>query len=162
MLLALGCATSCEDYEENRSIVTVQAFIEQAAMTHLFQISAGNIAAHKGSMAEVANYGKMLAADHTNSGNDLKTLAGQKEITFPKIMSQDKTEKVITLQNATGAAFDKLFSQMQLKEHQETITLYEKADKDIPDAQVKAFIQRNLPGLRMHLQEANRLNDMMK
>lgn len=163
MLIAFGFATSCkDDDDDDKAKLTVQAFMQQAAASDMFEIETGNMASQKGTMARVKTFGQMLVTDHTKSSNEMKMLASQKGVTLPTAMPQDKMQKVATLQGLTGAAFDKQFSQMQVDAHQEAITLYEMADKDITDAQVQAFIDKTLPVLRMHLPEATSLRDMTK
>jgi len=161
MLLAMGAATSCNDDDDDEdTMLTLQSFMQQAAESDLFEITTGGFATQKGVMTEVKTFGQMLVNDHTTSSNELKTLATQKSVTISMALPQDKTAKATLLQNASGTAFDKLFSEMQVQAHEEAIDLYEKADRDITDTQVQAFIDKTLPVLRMHLTEAERLEDM--
>ena len=163
MLVALG-ATSCDDDDDddNDPKLTVQEFMQQAAASDMFEITTGGLAAQKGVMADVKTFGAMLVADHTMSSAELRTLATQKNVTLPNPvpLPADKQQKVITLQGLSGAEFDKQFSQMQVDAHQEAIDLFEEADDDITDAQVQTFIDKTLPVLRTHLQEAQELKDM--
>ena len=163
MLLALG-ATSCDDDDDddNDPKLTVQEFMQQAAASDMFEITTGGLAAQKGVMSEVKAYGAKLVADHTTSSAELRTLATQKNVTLPNPvpLPADKQQKVNTLQGLSGAEFDKQFAQMQVDAHQEAIDLYEEADDDITDTEVQAFIDKTLPVLRMHLEEAQDLKDM--
>ena len=59
--------------------------------------------------------------------------------------------------SATGAAFDRGFIESQVKAHQEAITLFEQQAKNGSDADLKAFAQKQLPGLRNHLKQAQDL-----
>lgn len=161
MLVVLGIATSCDDDDDdnNDPILTVQSFMEQAAASDMFEIQTGNMAAQKGTLADVKTFGQMLVTDHTKSSNEMKALATQKNVTLPTALPQEKMAKVTALQALTGAAFDKQFSQMQVEAHEEAIDLYEDADNDITDPQVQAFIDKTLPALRMHLTGAQKLKD---
>jgi putative membrane protein len=162
MLVAMGGITSCDDDDDddNQTKLTVETFMQQAAASDTFEITTGNMAAQKAAMSDVKTFGQMLVTDHTRTSKELKTLAKQKNITLPKTMPQEKMPLVTALQNQTGANFDKQFSQIQVDAHEEAINLFERAEDDITDADVKAFINKNLPGLRMHLVEAKRLEDM--
>jgi len=160
MLIALGVATSCKDDDDDEPMLTLQSFMQQAAASDLFEITTGQMAAQKGTMPETRAFGEMLVRDHTMSSSELMTLASQKTVTLSMTLPQDKAQKVTTLNNATGTAFDRQFAQMQVQAHQEAIDLYEKADQDITDAQVQAFIDKTLPVLRMHLDHAEDLEDM--
>ncbi|MGV3587238.1 MAG: DUF4142 domain-containing protein [Adhaeribacter sp.] len=163
MLATLGIATSCDDDDDNNDPrLTVQEFIQRAAASDMFEITTGGLAAQKGVMADVKTFGAMLVADHTLSSTELKALATQKNVTLPNpvTLPADKQQKVTTLQNQNGAEFDRQFAQMQVDAHEEAIDLFEDADEDIADAQVQAFVDKTLPVLRMHLQEAKELEDM--
>ena len=57
----------------------------------------------------------------------------------------------------TGAAFDRGFIEAQVKAHQEAIALFETQANGGGDAELKAFAQKQLPGLRNHLKRAQDL-----
>jgi putative membrane protein len=59
--------------------------------------------------------------------------------------------------SATGAAFDRGFIESQVKAHQEAISLFETQASAGSDADLKAFAQKQLPGLRNHLKQAQDL-----
>ena len=59
--------------------------------------------------------------------------------------------------SATGAAFDRGFVEAQVKAHQEAIALFEQEATSGADAELKAFAQKQLPGLRNHLKQAQDL-----
>ena len=59
--------------------------------------------------------------------------------------------------SASGAAFDRGFVDAQVKAHQEAIALFEKQANGGGDADLKAFAEKQLPGLRNHLKQAQDL-----
>ena len=59
--------------------------------------------------------------------------------------------------SATGNAFDRGFIDAQVKAHQEAIALFEKQANSGSDSELKAFAQKQLPGLRNHLKQAQDL-----
>jgi putative membrane protein len=58
---------------------------------------------------------------------------------------------------ASGAAFDRGFLEAQVKAHQDAIALFEQQANGSGDADLKAFAQKQLPGLRNHLKQAQDL-----
>jgi len=160
MLMALSVATSCKDEDDDEPMLTLPSFMQQAAASDLFETTTGQMAAQKGTMPEIRAFGEMLVRDHTMSSSELMTLASQKGVTISATLPADKAARVTTLNAATGTTFDRQFALMQVQAHQEAIDLYEKADRDITDAEVQAFIDKTLPVLRMHLDEAEDLEDM--
>jgi|SRR5688572_4596141 len=59
--------------------------------------------------------------------------------------------------SATGAAFDRGFIDAQVNAHQEAIALFETQANGGGDSDLKAFAQKQLPGLRNHLKQAQDL-----
>jgi putative membrane protein len=64
--------------------------------------------------------------------------------------------------SATGAAFDRGFIDAQVKAHQEAIALFEQEAKGGSDNELKAFAQKQLPGLRNHLKQAQDLQAKLR
>ena len=92
----------------------------------------------------------MMVADHEKAGNELKALATSKNVTLPASVGDDHQKKIDSLGNKTGKDFDKAFMKMMKDDHEKAINLFEKnANND--DADVKAFVNKTLPTLRMHL-----------
>ena len=59
--------------------------------------------------------------------------------------------------SSTGATFDRGFIEAQVKAHQDAIALFETQVNGGGDAELKAFAQKQLPGLRNHLKQAQDL-----
>ena len=70
---------------------------------------------------------------------------------------KDASHQAEPWMSATGAAFDRGFIDAQVKAHQEAIALFEQQAKSGSDAEIKAFAQKQLPGLRNHLKQAQDL-----
>lgn len=64
--------------------------------------------------------------------------------------------------SATGAAFDRGFIEAQVKAHQDAIALFEQQANGGGDSDLKAFAQKQLPGLRNHLKEAQDLQGKLR
>ena len=161
MLVALLGATSCDDDDDdNQPALTNETFMQQAAASDMFEIQTGALAITKGTRTEVRELGQMLVTDHSLSSTELMALAMQKNTTLSTTLPADKATKVSRLQGLTGTAFDKEFAAMQVEAHEEAINLYERANNDISDASLQAFIDKILPKLEMHLDEAEDVKDL--
>lgn len=162
MFVSLFAATSCSDDDDiNNDRLTAQSFMQQAAASDMFEIQTGEMATQKGSMNEIKTFGQQLINDHTLTSTELKALAQQKNVTLPQTLPQDKQTMKTRLEGLSGNAFDKEFATTQITAHQQAVALFEKAISDVNDAQVKSFAERHVGHLRMHLQEAQRLNGML-
>lgn len=161
MCLAVVAVTACNDDDDGTDLnrMTSAQFVQQAAMNDMFEIETGNMATQKGTMQDVRDFGAMLESDHTTSSTELMTLASQKNITPPTALTGPMQQRRETLNNLQGEEFDLQFAEMQVVSHQEAVNLYETAEDELNDADLRAFAQRTLPVLRMHLQHATDLRD---
>src|SRR5690606_27140709 len=137
-------------------------FAVKAADGGLAEVSAGQLAVKNASNQDVNDFGQMMIDDHSKANEELKALASQKGITLPTATSDEKTNDLQKLSEKTGADFDKAFMDQMVKDHKKTIDLFEKAEKNAKDADIRAFAQKTLPTLRSHLDRAQQLQDQLK
>ena len=58
-------------------------FMMRAAEGGMAEVEAGKMAAAKAQNPEVKQFGQQMVAEHTRANNELKTLAGKKNVTLP-------------------------------------------------------------------------------
>lgn len=138
-------------------------FVHKAAAAGKKEVEDGKVAAQKASNAQVKSYAKKLVTDHTAANNQLMALAKRKGITIDQATARSgstadaKDQQTEAWMSATGAAFDRGFIESQVKAHQGAISLFEQQAKNGTDTDLKAFAQKQLPGLRNHLKQAQDL-----
>jgi putative membrane protein len=110
----------------------------------------------------VKQFGQKMVADHTAANDKLKSLADSKQVVLPDSMSPDENAALGKLEGLTGTDFDKAYSKMMVKDHNEDISEFQKEVKKGEDADVKAFAQNTLPTLQHHLMLANQLSSQEK
>ncbi|MBE8722995.1 DUF4142 domain-containing protein [Sphingobacterium pedocola] len=149
-----------DDQDENNS-----KFVNDAASSNDFEIAAGSLAISKGVSTDVKNYGQHMVDDHTAVGTDLKKLTASKGWGLRGQLMERHTTLLEKLKAASGAEFDRLFAEVMVSSHQEAITLFRGATENSPgvtDPDLKKFAKEKLPGLEMHLEKANKLQDGVK
>jgi putative membrane protein len=133
-------------------------FIEQAAEGGMFEVQAAQLAAAKATDAQVKSFASMLVDHHTAANNELVQIANAKGVELPAAPPRGMRKDVEKLGKKNGAEFDKDFvREVGIKAHEKDIKLFEKASKDVKDAQLKAFVDKTLPTLREHLAQAQKL-----
>jgi putative membrane protein len=132
-------------------------FVQKAAEAGMKEVEQGKMAAQKAANTQVKAYANKLVKDHTAANNQLKAIAKRKNIELPA----SAPSSADAWAGQTGAAFDKGFIDAQVKAHQEAIELFEKEANTGTDAQLKAFAQKQLPGLRAHLKQAQDLQSKL-
>ena len=104
----------------------------------------------------------MMVDEHTKANNELKSIAQQKNITLPTVMSNENQRKYDKLNEKTGAEFDKEYMDLMVKEHKDDIDDFEDQAQENENSELKSWASTKLPTLKQHLQEAERIQESLK
>jgi putative membrane protein len=127
-------------------------FVMQAAEGGLMEVAKGKLAAQKGAHEGVKQFGQKMIDDHSKVNDELKSIAGAKNITLPGETPQSPMHATLAkLEKLEGAAFDRAYVEDQIRDHEKTIALFEREAKTGKDAELKAFAEKTLPTLKEHL-----------
>jgi len=137
-------------------------FMTKVADVGMTEVKLGQMAQDKGANQRVKDFGAMMVKDHTAAGDDLKSIARRKNVTLPETMSNDHQKKADDLNKKTGNDFDKAYMRAMVDGHQSTVNDFEKASKNTKDADVKAWVEKTLPTLKMHLDSARAIQKSLK
>ena len=137
-------------------------FMTKVADVGMTEVKLGQMAQDKGMSQRVKDFGAMMVKDHTAAGDELKSMARQKNVTLPETMSNDHQKKTDDLNKKTGKDFDKAYMKAMVDGHQSTVNDFEKASKDTKDADVKAWVDKTLPTLKMHLDSAKAIQKTLR
>jgi len=136
-------------------------FATNAAAANMMEIETGNLALKKASNQRVKAFAQMMVKDHTMAGNELKTIVASKGIMLPSALSKDKKMSMSRLSSLSGAAFDKSYMEMMVKDHKKAVVLFTKGSKNAKDAQIRSFATKTLPTLKMHSDSARAINNSL-
>ena len=137
-------------------------FAVNAASGGMTEVQLGELAQQKASSQRVKDFGAMMVRDHTKANDELKSLAGMKNITLPPAPGEDHMDHIKDLSKKSGKEFDRAYMKMMVDDHKEDISEFEKCSNNAADADLKAFASKTLPVLRMHLDSAKVINDALK
>lgn len=134
-----------------------QKFMMDAAMGGLMEVELGRWASQKGTSPEVKQFGKQMVDHHLRANTELMQLASGKGVTLPTEMDAKHQRDVSKIARLTGADFDRAYSKLMLKDHENAVSDFEKQSTNGDDAELKAFAAKTLPTLQEHLQMARAL-----
>ncbi len=137
-------------------------FMVKAASGGMMEVELSNLAQQRSKDTWVKKFAAMIVRDHTKANNDLKALAASKNITLPATMGEDHQKHMDDMREKTGADFDEDYIDMMVRDHKDDVDMFEKEANNGNDADIKAFASTTLPVLRMHLDSAQSIADMMK
>jgi len=136
--------------------VTDNMFMLTAAQDGKAEVALAELAAKHATRADVKAYAEMLRGDHQKANTELTALASAKKVSLPADVSASQKTTMDKLSKATGAAFDRAYVTEMVTDHQKAVDLFTKAANST-DADVKAFATKTLPTLKMHLEDAKKL-----
>ncbi|WP_460693419.1 DUF4142 domain-containing protein [Mucilaginibacter puniceus] len=137
-------------------------FAVNAANGGMAEVALGEMAQTKASSEKVRAFANMMVMDHSKANDELMALAQIKNITLPDSVDADHKEKMNDLSKKSGNEFDKAYVDAMVDGHKKTVSMFEDASKNLKDADLKAFVDKTLPTLRMHLEHINAIHDSMK
>ena len=150
-LPAFGAGTSADS-----------AFAKKAAEGGMAEVACGQLAADKGTDADVKAFGQRMVTDHGKANEDLKAAAMKSGIDLPTAPSQKQQADKAKLEKMSGADFDRHYMTMMVKDHEEDVALFKKEAQSGKDENLKQFAQKTLPTLEEHLSMAKKTSQELK
>ena len=126
-------------------------FLVNAAEVSIEEIQLGQLAQQKSTKPDIQALGEMMVTGHKKSLAEVTALAKKKGISIPVSATDDAKAAYDKLNNKSGSYFDKDYSDKMVKGHKETIEKFEKYIKDSNDPEIKAWAEKTLVDLKMHL-----------
>jgi len=129
-------------------------FVKNGIEGGLTEIKASGLAITNSNNQKVIAFAKMLIDDHTKTNDDLKKLESDKKIDGTDTISSAHNLVLNSLSKKSGTAFDKIYLQIMVADHEQAIKLFTTATSDT-DPDIAKFATATLPALKMHLDSAN-------
>ena len=135
-----------------------QMFLNSAAASDAGEVQAGQLAATKAHSARIKKFGSDMVAAHTQTTQQLTTIAQSKGAT-PDATLTPMSQEMLTKLNADPArAFDHDYIRGQVASHQAAVKVYQDEIANGQDADLKAFASSTLPTIQAHLRTARSLS----
>jgi len=139
-----------------------QAFIQKAAIGDQTEIKLSQIASQRASIAEIKEFAQTMVTDHTKSSSLLKPIAIDHRVVLPENLGSQAEENIKRLEGQSGAAFDKTYIEMMVKDHEEMLHAFEAAAAKVNDSKLKEFIATVQPVVAHHLEMAKAIRQNEK
>jgi putative membrane protein len=132
-------------------------FVNKVAAKGMYEVEVSKLAADKAMSPAVRDYARTMVTHHTQMNNELVGLMSARGVAPAKGLAADKATKLHRLASVPRSeAFDNGFIRVVgIEDHRSSIAQFEQARKDVRDRELRAFIDRSLVTMRMHLQMAN-------
>ncbi len=135
-------------------------FVQTVAISDMFEIESGQLAADKAGNADVKSFGQHMVDDHTKTSKQLKALVNDEEIKaeLPTKLDAEHQAKLDKLKGMSGGQFDKSYIQSQVDAHEKAVALFESYAAAGENDELKEWAGDTLPTLKDHLKEAKSLS----
>jgi len=137
-------------------------FMTKAASGGMLEVQLGQQVAQKATTPDAKQFAQQMVTDHTKSNNELKALAAQKNITLPTTLGKEQQKVYDDVLAEKGSALDKKYISAMVDDHKEDIAEYQEAVSKANDADIKAFAQKTVPVLQMHLGMAQKIQPVLE
>lgn len=137
-------------------------FAVTTASGSMLEIQASELAQQKSGNQRIKDFSAMMVSDHTKVSDELKSLAGMKNITLPPAPGDDHMDELKKLTEKSGTDFDKDYVKLMINQHEKNIKNFEDMASNAQDADLRAFAAKNLPTLRSHLNAIQEIKSSMK
>ncbi len=131
-------------------------FMDAVTRANLMEIKAADIAQGKTKRDEVKDFAKSIEKDHTDVNKNLATLADRMTMKLPKDLG-DHQAFIDGLKAKTDADFDRTYVAATVASHKKCVSMFEDFSANTKNADLKAFADNTLPGLRTHLKNSEAL-----
>jgi putative membrane protein len=125
-------------------------FLRAAVEGGLLEIKLGELAAQKGSTADVKEFGQKMATDHATINADLGTVADADGVMLPKKVSKDGQAEFDKLNALSGTDFDKAYITLMVKDHHQDLRDFRQELISATDPVLKDAVLKSAKIIREH------------
>jgi putative membrane protein len=152
-LAAVGVMPAGAATEQRTSQLSAQDvnYLQTSISGDRFEILGGKMALHKGATSVVRALGRRLIKDHSKSLREALAEATKYGVKAPQAPTPSMVWELQTVDSMSGATFDRYYTTLELKDHQQDIEETTFEVQHGSNAQIKQSAKIELPTLRAHL-----------
>lgn len=137
-------------------------YLETAGMSDVYEITSSQIALQKSRNPDIRRFATMLIGDHTMTTDQALAAAKAGGVTAPPpVLNAQFRALIAELGNASGPDFDRLYIGQQIPAHQGALELQTAYAANGDVAQLRTAARGAVPVIRMHLDDAMKLQGRM-
>jgi putative membrane protein len=137
-------------------------FVREAASGGMMELELARLAQQNAQSQRVKNFAAMIVKEHSKANEELRTIASNKNFTFPAAMENADNNEINDLQEERGADFDRKFMDQMVDDHEKSVEKFKKQAEDGKDPELKAYATKILPVLIAHQDSARKIKDALR
>lgn len=137
-------------------------FVFETVADEYGEIKLAELAIQRSRNPEIKTIAEKLEKDHSESLNELKTVAQAKAISVPVEESDDSKRTLERFADESGNEFDKKWCSHMQDMHDRSIDKFQKRLEGTQDPELKKYVQKTLPVLKEHDAALRQCNERIK
>jgi putative membrane protein len=155
-----GVFTACQRDDDgggvNDNVNTADRnFVMMASLSNNAEISAGQVAATKGTSNMVKSFGQQMVAEHTLAQADLKSRASAVSLMAPDTVDAEHKALMARLNTLSGYSFDTAYMNSQVKDHAKTLDIFNMEISGGNNQRIRSYATDNVGHIQMHYTRAD-------
>lgn len=145
---------------QQKGTLSGAAFVEQAAVSGMFEIEAAKLALTRSQSQAVRTFAEQMIRDHEAIATALKAAVQEArgDFAMPATLDAKHQQMLDQLKAAgSGASFDAAYAGSQVKAHEAAVGIFTAYASDGDQTALRAFAERQVPVLQRHLDHARAL-----
>ncbi|MGF6232261.1 putative membrane protein [Inquilinus ginsengisoli] len=159
--LAIVPPASAQSAAAQPAQTDASGYVEQTAISNLFEVSAAQAALQKASTEEVRSFARMMLDDHTKAGEQLAEAAKGQDLSLPTSVDARHDQLLQDLASATEQDFDRLYMRTQVEAHTAALKLQQDYSSFGANPALKAIATQLVPVTKRHLDQAQTILDRL-
>lgn len=128
-----------------------KAFLQTVAVSDKCELTLAKAAQEKAQSQHVKDHAAKMIQDHTQTTNELKELAKQKNVDLKMDLPEHKQAVIKEITSKSGEEFEKAYMMHETPAHRMALATFRNGADFAKDPEVKAFAQKHLPTIQQHL-----------
>lgn len=159
LAVSFGAVLFCACKKDNNNSLndTDKNFMTQVAIGNNAEIHAGQLATTKTDNDSIRAFGEFMVTEHGQAQNDLKTLGSNVNYTISDSVDAAHQQLIAMLNNLSSHNFDTAYINSQIRDHQNTLNVFQNEINNGNQSDVKAYANKYLPHIQEHLRMADSL-----
>ena len=137
-------------------------FLVKSYESGLYEVQLSQLAATNALDPDVKNLALTLVSAHTAINAKIGKIADDARFILPNGLNADHQKDLQDISKLSGADFYKKYVNTIISGHEQSISNYKDAYKDLPDSYTKTFAAETLPKIEDHLSMAQKVSKRIK
>jgi putative membrane protein len=126
-------------------------FLQKASEGGMAEVQLGQLAAQKGSSAEVKQFGQKMVEDHTRLNEQMKPIADALGVNAPKHLNKVDQAEYDKLSSLSGDAFDQEYITDMVKDHRKDLHEFRREETATSNPDLKQAVGQAEQVISQHL-----------